>query len=43
MREKAKEVMPYGRISLHHGDCLELMKLIPDNFIDMVLTDPPYG
>ena len=26
-----------------HGDCLELMKDIPDNSIDMVLTDPPYG
>ena len=26
-----------------HGDCLELMKTIPDNSIDMVLTDPPYG
>ena len=25
------------------GDCLELMKNIPDNSIDMVLTDPPYG
>ena len=26
-----------------HGDCLELMKKIPDNSIDCVLTDPPYG
>lgn len=25
------------------GDCLELMKTIPDNSIDLVLTDPPYG
>jgi len=25
------------------GDCLELMKLIPKNSIDVVLTDPPYG
>ena len=30
-------------IKLMHGDCLELMKEIPDNSIDMVLTDPPYG
>lgn len=28
---------------LLHGDCLELMKNIPDKSIDMVLTDPPYG
>jgi DNA modification methylase len=25
------------------GDCLEVMKLIPDKSIDLVLTDPPYG
>ena len=25
-----------------HGDCLELMKNIPDKSVDMVLTDPPY-
>lgn len=30
-------------INLLHGDCLELMKSIPDKSIDMVLTDPPYG
>lgn len=26
-----------------HGDCLQVMKDIPDESIDMVLTDPPYG
>ena len=30
-------------IDLKHGDCLELMKDIPDGSVDMVLTDPPYG
>jgi DNA modification methylase len=25
------------------GDCLEIMKGIPDKSIDLVLTDPPYG
>ena len=28
---------------LAHGDCLEVMKNIPDNSIDLCLTDPPYG
>jgi site-specific DNA-methyltransferase (adenine-specific) len=28
---------------LHLGDCLEVMKDIPDGSVDMVLTDPPYG
>lgn len=31
------------KINLLHGDCLDLMKSIPDKSIDMVLTDPPYG
>ena len=31
------------QIDLLNGDCLELMKTIPDKSIDMVLTDPPYG
>ena len=26
-------------IDLKHGDCLELMKEIPDGSVDMVLTD----
>jgi len=25
------------------GNCLDVMKNIPDNSIDLVLTDPPYG
>lgn len=29
-------------IKLLKGDCLELMKDIPDESIDMILTDPPY-
>ena len=28
---------------LYNGDCLEVMKQIPDHSIDMVLCDPPYG
>lgn len=28
---------------LYHGDCLELMKDIPDKSIDMILCDLPYG
>lgn len=30
-------------IDLKQGDCLELMKDIPDKSIDMILTDLPYG
>jgi len=28
--------------ALHHGDCMEVMRTLPDNSIDLVLTDPPY-
>ena len=28
---------------LHNGDCLEFMRTLPDNSVDMCLTDPPYG
>ena len=29
-------------INLMQGDCLELMKDIPDGSVDLILTDPPY-
>jgi site-specific DNA-methyltransferase (adenine-specific) len=41
-----KEVQPVGCVlpnTLVHGDCLEVMKYIPDGSIDLVLCDPPYG
>lgn len=31
------------RVILFNGDCLELEKVIPDESIDLVVTDPPYG
>lgn len=30
-------------INLIQGDCLELLKTIPDGSVDLILTDPPYG
>lgn len=30
-------------IKLYHGDCLEVMKDISDNSVDMILCDLPYG
>lgn len=30
-------------INLMHGDCLEMMKEIPDGSVDMILCDLPYG
>ena len=31
------------KFDLYNGDCLELMKDIPDGSVDLILTDPPYG
>jgi site-specific DNA-methyltransferase (adenine-specific) len=30
-------------IEVRHGDCIELMRELPDNSIDSIVTDPPYG
>ena len=27
---------------IHNGDCLEEIKKIPNNTIDLIATDPPY-
>lgn len=32
-----------SKIELYNGDCLEIMKNIPDSSVDMILCDPPYG
>ena len=32
-----------GTQKLLQGDCLELMKDIPDKSVDMILCDLPYG
>lgn len=31
----------YGAI--YHGDCLDVMRAMPDGCVDLVVTDPPYG
>ena len=37
------EVLAMDFDYIEQGDCLELMKKIPDGCIDMILCDPPYG
>jgi DNA modification methylase len=34
---------PYPCCSIVHGDCLELMKSLPDGCVDAVVTSPPYN
>lgn len=28
---------------VHHMDCIEFLKMLPDNSVDSCVTDPPYG
>ncbi len=30
-------------VTLHHGDCLDVLRALPDASVDSVVTDPPYG
>ena len=32
-----------NKIELYNGDCLEVMKTLPDNSIDCIVTSPPYN
>ncbi|OIJ40488.1 methyltransferase domain protein [Massilia timonae] len=36
----AGEAAPF---TLHLGDCIEVMRTLPDNSVDAIVTDPPYG
>jgi site-specific DNA-methyltransferase (adenine-specific) len=33
----------FGKITLHEGDCMDVMKSLPDNAFDLAICDPPYG
>ena len=35
--------MKYLGGEIHQGDCLDIMKNIPDASVDMILCDLPYG
>jgi SAM-dependent methyltransferase len=39
----AVEPTVIGDASLYLGDCIEVMRTLPANSIDAVVTDPPYG
>jgi len=38
-----KNPVVIGNATFWLGDCLEQMKNFPDNSIDTIITDPPYG
>lgn len=39
-------VTPYyadDSVTLYHGDCIEVLRELPDSSVDSIVTDPPYG
>ena len=42
-KEDFRVIKQKGFYKLINGDCLEVMKQIPDKSVDMILCDPPYG
>jgi site-specific DNA-methyltransferase (adenine-specific) len=39
------EMVPYFKednFCLYQGDCLDVMKTLPENYFDMIFADPPY-
>ncbi len=37
------QIGPLELNKLHQGDCIELLKKIPDNSVDLIFADPPYN
>jgi adenine-specific DNA-methyltransferase len=41
-RRSRPAVAPLPRNAVLHGDCIKVMAGLPDRYVDLVLTDPPY-
>ena len=43
LKLKLEQVRGFGKNKVIQGDCLEVLKGIPDNYFDSLITDPPAG
>ena len=43
LKLKLEEIRGFGKNKVIQGDCLEVLKGIPDNYFDSLITDPPAG
>jgi len=39
----AKKYSPDAKCVLYHGDCIDLLKTIPDGSVKLIVTSPPYN
>ena len=38
-----EDALQYHGAVVRLGDCLEVLRAMPDNSVDSIVTDPPYG
>lgn len=43
MTERPTPYYEDDSVTLYHGDCLDMLRSLPDASVDAVVTDPPYG
>lgn len=41
--DTVRETFLNGRVTLHSGECWDVLKTLPDAYIDSIVTDPPYA
>ena len=37
-----KKYRENNQVTLHNGDCVELLQKLPNESVDLVITSPPY-
>jgi len=42
LKERQHEIMQGNMNKIHHIDCLEFMKQVPDDYFQLLIIDPPY-
>jgi site-specific DNA-methyltransferase (adenine-specific) len=43
MTKQLEPVFQDNAVTVYHGDCFEVLPLLPDSSVSAVVTDPPYG
>ncbi|MDR1459132.1 MAG: site-specific DNA-methyltransferase [Bacteroidales bacterium] len=43
LQKKIEPIYKTEETALYNNDCLEMMAILPDNYVDMIFADPPYN